>query len=181
MRYRPAGFVLLVLLVGGAGAGAGKWQALKQDGLHDPRNPAIDVLQEPGDALSVLEPDTAGNKVNWVTSLEQGLIQPRTSLDGRRVGRVRETSILMRNTLPMRYVKFPHKAHTEWMSCDNCHDRLFVAEVDANDMSMGRILEGKDCGVCHGAVAFPLTECDRCHNTDSSTVTSPSDVSWPDY
>jgi hypothetical protein len=25
------------------------------------------------------------------------------------------------------------------------------------------ILEGEQCGQCHGAVAFPLTECTRCH------------------
>jgi hypothetical protein len=30
---------------------------------------------------------------------------------------------------------------------------------------MLHILEGKQCGQCHGAVAFPLTECARCHNT----------------
>jgi hypothetical protein len=24
---------------------------------------------------------------------------------------------------------------------------------------------GEQCGVCHGAVAFPLTVCGRCHNT----------------
>jgi hypothetical protein len=25
------------------------------------------------------------------------------------------------------------------------------------------ILSGEKCGRCHGAVAFPLTECRRCH------------------
>ena len=177
---RPIWFLTLALLAAIASAATARWDSLRQDELHDPRNPAIDVLQEPGEALSVLAPDPAGNKVDWVASLQQGLIQPRTSLDGMRTNRVRETSILMRNTLPMRYVRFPHRPHTEWMACESCHDRLFVAEAGANDINMGRILEGKDCGVCHGAVSFPLTECDRCHNTDSSTVTSPANVFGPD-
>ena len=98
------------------------------------------------------------------------MIQPRASLDGDQQSESLDSDVLMTNTLPARYVNFPHLAHTEWMSCENCHDGLFVAEADANPINMGRILEGEYCGVCHGAVAFPLTECDRCHNTDSSTV-----------
>jgi hypothetical protein len=30
-------------------------------------------------------------------------------------------------------------------------------------MNMLQILSGEKCGQCHGAVAFPLTECARCH------------------
>jgi c(7)-type cytochrome triheme protein len=56
------------------------------------------------------------------------------------------------------------------MNCETCHDSIFIAEVDANPINMRKILQGEYCGICHGAVAFPLTECDRCHNTDSSTV-----------
>jgi hypothetical protein len=26
------------------------------------------------------------------------------------------------------------------------------------------VLSGEKCGLCHGAVAFPLTECNRCHS-----------------
>ena len=33
---------------------------------------------------------------------------------------------------------------------------------------MGNILDGEYCGICHGAVSFPLTECDRCHNTEKT-------------
>jgi hypothetical protein len=28
------------------------------------------------------------------------------------------------------------------------------------------ILSGEKCGLCHGAVSFPLTECKRCHSVD---------------
>ena len=171
-RIRAISIVIALLALAGAGAvvGAGNWQALKDDGLHDPANPALDVLQEPAEALSVLVPDGAGNKVDWVQSLQRGLIAPRPSLEGDKEPEIRETTVLMKNTYPMLYVKFPHKPHTQWMSCETCHDRIFVPEVDANPINMGRILEGEFCGLCHGAVSFPLTECNRCHNTDPATV-----------
>lgn len=169
-RYPLLLLSIVLLALASAGLADGKWKPLKKDGIHDPSNPAINVLQEPEDALSVLQTDTAGNKVDWARSLEYGFIEPRGSIDGEYEPEVLETTVLMRNTMPMRYVRFPHKTHTQWMSCETCHDSIFIAETDANPINMGKILKGEYCGICHGAVAFPLTECDRCHNTDSSTV-----------
>lgn len=163
---------MVLTVLAGTVVGASKWQPLKDDGLHDPANPALEVLQEPAEALSVLAPDTAGNKVDWVASLQQGLISPRPSLKGDREPEIRETTVLMKNTYPMLLVRFPHKPHTEWMSCETCHDTIFLPEVDANPINMGKILEGEYCGLCHGAVSFPLTECDRCHNTHPTDVGS---------
>jgi len=34
----------------------------------------------------------------------------------------------------------------------------------ANQISMASILMGEKCGVCHGKVAFPVSECRRCHS-----------------
>ena len=171
MKPIRATILLIVLTVlASAVFGASKWQPLKDDGLHDPSNPAIEVLQEPAEALGILVPDGAGNKVDWVASLQQGLIAPRPSLDGDKEPEIRETTVVMKNTYPMLYVRFPHKPHTQWMSCETCHDRIFLPQVDANPINMGKILEGEYCGLCHGAVSFPLTECNRCHNTDPATV-----------
>ena len=39
----------------------------------------------------------------------------------------------------------------------------FIPEVNANDITMVKILDGEYCGLCHGAVSFPLSECNRCH------------------
>jgi c(7)-type cytochrome triheme protein len=64
----------------------------------------------------------------------------------------------------MPIVRFPHRQHTLWLDCVNCHDHLFKAETGATNFSMLKILEGEQCGVCHGAVSFPLTECFRCHS-----------------
>lgn len=169
-RIRAIALLFVLTVLASAVVGAGNWQPLKDDGLHDPANPAIEVLQEPAEALSVLVPDGAGNKVDWVASLQQGLIAPRPSLDGDREPEIRETTVLMKNTYPMLYVRFPHKPHTQWMSCETCHDRIFLPQVDANPINMGKILEGEYCGLCHGAVSFPLTECARCHNTDPATL-----------
>jgi c(7)-type cytochrome triheme protein len=169
-RYPIILLSISLLAVASAGLAADKWKPLKKDGIHDPSNPAISVLQEPSDALSVLQVDTAGNMVDWARSLDYGFIEPRGSIDGEYRPEVLETTVLMRNTMPMRYVRFPHKTHTQWMSCETCHDSIFIAEEHANPINMGKILNGEYCGICHGAVAFPLTECDRCHNTDSSTV-----------
>jgi c(7)-type cytochrome triheme protein len=34
----------------------------------------------------------------------------------------------------------------------------------ANPVSMDRIIRGEYCGRCHGVVAFPFTDCLRCHS-----------------
>ena len=169
-RYSVTFWAVVLLAIATGSLAAGNWKPLKKDGIHDPSNPAINVLQEPADALRVLQADTAGNMVDWARSLEYGFIKPRGSLNEEFEPQVLETTVLMRNTMPMRYVRFPHKTHTQWMSCETCHDAIFVAEEGANPINMGKILNGEYCGICHGAVSFPLTECDRCHNTDSSTV-----------
>lgn len=175
-RHRSNLLLLALLVFATVSLGAGKWQSLKNDGLHDPANPAIDVLQEPADAFGVLRPDSAGNKVDWVRSLELGFIKPRPSLHDDRTPEVLETTILMRNTNELPYVLFPHKPHTQWMSCEACHESIFISQIGANPITMGRILDGEYCGLCHGAVSFPLTECDRCHNTDSSATNADRQV-----
>jgi c(7)-type cytochrome triheme protein len=61
-------------------------------------------------------------------------------------------------------VVYPHEQHTQWLDCANCHDEIFIPEKGANQMSMAGILLGQKCGVCHGRVAFPVTDCRRCHS-----------------
>lgn len=155
---------LLIVVTAVSATAADEWKALEEDDLHDPSNPAVRTLQDPEEALSVLAPDTAGNKVDWVEAIRLGQITPRASLYGDEQGRQHDTDIVMKNTLDLPFVLFPHKAHNEWMSCEMCHETLFRSVLDGNTNSMARILEGEYCGVCHGAVSFPLTECNRCHS-----------------
>ena len=163
MRGAGAKLVLLGLLVSAPAYVDGPWDPLRNDELHDPSNPALKLLQEPSESLSLLPPTTGGNRVDWVEAVRQGKIAPRHSLDGTRTNEIRETTIIMRNTLGFKPVTFPHEGHTMWMSCEMCHDEIFVPEVNANDITMLKILAGEYCGVCHGNVSFPLSECNRCH------------------
>lgn len=164
LRLVAQGFLILAGLGFAATLLAGNWKTLGNDGLHDPSNPSLSLLQDPAQALSVLAPDSAGNKVDWVAAARQGQIRPRTSLDGSRVPVPHDTEIIMRNTLSMPAVRFPHAAHNLWMSCEMCHDTIFKPEIDGNAINMSKILDGEYCGLCHGAVSFPLTECNRCHS-----------------
>ena len=142
-----------------------QWQPLAKDGLHDSASPGVRQKQEPAEALSKLPPDSAGNLVRWVRAIEEGAINPRTNILPQTEVKLRDDEIIVSKFGSMPAVKFPHRAHTLWLDCSNCHDRLFVAKLGANRFNMQKILDGEQCGLCHGAVAFPLTECNRCHNT----------------
>ena len=150
------------------------WRSLKQDGIHDPESPALTVLQEPAEALSILPPDTAGNKVNWVKALREKYIEPRTYLVQDKTLEILDSSILMKQTGDTPYVLFPHKAHTEWLECSNCHESLFRSKAGETPITMLAILQGEYCGRCHGAVSFPLTECKRCHSVPVNSVSTPT-------
>jgi len=152
------------------------WTALADDGLHDPANPALGLLQQPAEALSTLPRDTAGNQVRWVQALDQGVIQPRANLSAATPVRVRDQDIIISKYGSMPAVLFPHRQHTLWLDCANCHDGLFKQQAGANRYSMQRILDGEQCGVCHGAVSFPLTECNRCHSVPNSALRGRADV-----
>lgn len=151
-----------------------KWDPLSRDGVHDPASPALRKLQEPGTALSKLAPDTTGNQVRWVQALERGQIDPRASiLPGTKV-ELKDGDVLLNLRGGTPIVRFPHRQHTLWLDCSNCHEHLFKSKLGANRYSMLRILQGEQCGVCHGAVAFPLTECSRCHSVPRESP-APSD------
>ena len=141
------------------------WLPLAKDGIHDPKSPALKVLQDPAAALSRLPADRVGNQVNWVAALEQGVINPRTNILPETKVRILDTDILLNLRGGTPIVRFPHRQHTLWLDCSNCHEHLFQSKAGANKFSMERILQGEQCGVCHGAVSFPLTACARCHNT----------------
>ena len=165
MAGRQRTSVLLALLCAACSVhGAGPWQDLSDDGLHDPAGPGIGVLQQPAEALSVLPQDGAGNHVHWVKALRDGFITPRHALADKPPPAIDTTDIIMRDTSTLPFVRFPHRTHTEWLDCTICHDRLFERKAGTTPINMGAILQGKYCGVCHGAVAFPLTECNRCHS-----------------
>ena len=109
-----------------------RWRPLLQDEVHDPLGPGIRQLQEPADALSKLPPDSAGNLVNWVQAIDGGAINPRTTLRESTPVRTRDDAIIVAKFGSMPAVRFPHRQHTLWLDCSNCHDKLFKAKAGAN-------------------------------------------------
>jgi c(7)-type cytochrome triheme protein len=144
---------------------AAQWVPIEKDGIHDPASPAVRDLQDPGQALSRLPKDSAGNRVDWMRALNERVIEPRSNLYPDTNVRLLDQDILLNQRGGMPMVRFPHRSHTQWLDCSNCHEQLFKSRTGANRLSMYQMLQGEQCGVCHGAVAFPLTECTRCHNT----------------
>ena len=166
-------WALLALVLAAQATRAGDWLPLARDGVHDPASPALELLQNPREALSALAPDTAGNQVRWVEALDKGQINPRTNLlPGTKV-EVLDLDVLLNLRGGTPIVRFPHRQHTLWLDCSNCHEQLFKSKAGANRLSMMQILQGEQCGVCHGAVSFPLTECTRCHSVPRTAQVQP--------
>lgn len=164
-RHKTSRLWLLTALVLASVALAAEHAPLAKDGVHDPTSPAIKLLQQPEEALSKLPPDTVGNNVRWVKALDEGAITPRTNILPDTKIAVLDLDVIMPRTGEMPMVRFPHKQHTEWLDCSNCHEGIFKPKAGGNPgLNMFAILQGEYCGVCHGAVAFPLTECNRCHS-----------------
>ena len=66
----------------------------------------------------------------------------------------------------MRPVVFPHWFHRIRFRCKVCHNELgFEMRAGANDVTMGDIIEGRFCGMCHnGEIAWTVENCDLCHS-----------------
>ena len=140
-----------------------------ESGIHDPDNDATHQLQPPATALGVLPRSSGGNHVDWVKALDGKAIDPRWDRnDPKAPAVVMDLNIVREVKGSMPDVVYPHKQHTEWLDCSNCHPSIFVPQKGANQISMASILLGQKCGVCHGKVAFPVSECRLCHSRKKS-------------
>jgi len=134
-------------------------------GIHDPANDMTLQLQPPSVAFDGLPKSMAGNHVDWVKALAAKNITPRWDRnDPNAPAIVMDLNIVREVKGSMPDVVYPHKQHTEWLDCSNCHPAIFVPQKGANQISMASILLGQKCGVCHGKVAFPVSECRLCHS-----------------
>ena len=146
-----------------------------KDGIHDPESPGTLLLQEPKVAFDSLSKSKSGNRVDWVKALQGHEIAPRydrLSDDASPV--VMDLNIVREVKGSMPDVVYPHKQHTEWLDCSNCHPAIFIPQKGANQISMASILLGQACGVCHGKVAFPVSECRKCHSKQKPVATESS-------
>lgn len=136
-----------------------------EDGIHDPENAGTNLLQTPREAFADLPNSNSGNYVQWNAAMDEGAIEPRNSLTPVSTPPiVLDLNIVREVKGSMPDVVYPHKQHTQWLDCSNCHPAIFLPQKGANQISMASILMGEKCGVCHGKVAFPVSECRRCHS-----------------
>jgi c(7)-type cytochrome triheme protein len=136
-----------------------------EDGIHDAANPGTLALQPPLTAFGALPKSNAGNRIDWVAALKGKQLQPRWDVANPTAEPVvMDLNIVREVKGSMPDVVYPHKQHTEWLDCANCHPAIFIPQKGANQISMAAIMLGEKCGVCHGKVAFPVSECKLCHS-----------------
>lgn len=109
-----------------------------------------------------------GNGINWERAEQEGLLKLVDHIEGVSVPKpkmkVQQDFALKSKVEGMPDIIFSHTKHTFWSGCELCHPEIFMGiKRGATKYSMVEIFEGKYCGVCHGKVAFPLTDCQRCH------------------
>ena len=123
------------------------------------------MLQPPREAFAALPKSRSGNYVDWNRAVDEMLISPRSDIrNPDAIPIVLDLNIVREVKGSMPDVVYPHKQHTQWLDCANCHPAIFIPMKGANQISMASILMGEKCGVCHGKVAFPVSECRRCHS-----------------
>jgi c(7)-type cytochrome triheme protein len=122
------------------------------------------------DFLEKMPRERFGNGINWEKAEEKGAIKPMDFIEGVSLQRDRQKLAVQKDfsleakIAGMPDIIFSHKKHTVWNGCEVCHPDLFVGiRKGATKYSMIEIFDGKYCGACHGTVAFPLMDCQRCH------------------
>lgn len=108
------------------------------------------------EALDSLPKDPSG-EVNWTAAVMGGYITPRGSIDPEAEEEpILDLNIFIEAKVPLMFnVLFPHSIHTYWLSCNNCHPKIFIPEVGANPITMDEIFQGQWCGRCHGRSPSP--------------------------
>lgn len=110
-----------------------------------------------------------GNKVDWNKAEEEKKISVKDFIEGISFPNkdlVKNTRDEPRNpTLPgLPGIIFSHSSHASWIGCGMCHPEPYALASGETKMTMKDITSGKFCGVCHGKVAFPLSDCSNCHS-----------------
>jgi c(7)-type cytochrome triheme protein len=144
-----------------------------EPGVHGFAHDLTPQLQRPAEAFAALPKATAGNHVDWVKALDAKAITPRWDrINPSTVPTVMDLNVVREVKGSMPDVVFPHKRHTDWLQCANCHPAIFIPQKGANRISKASILLGEKCGVCHGKVAFPVSECRLCHSRNKAGATA---------
>ncbi len=141
-------------------AGTGDPSATVSEAYRLGQSPHPQALSAPG-----LPKDKFG-LVDWVAMVDQQTITPVGSLQpgAPEIPPFDMSVVIKAKGDFVNDVLFQHKTHTYWLSCEICHNGIFIMAKGQNKMSMQEISQGQWCGRCHGKVSFPLTDCVRCHS-----------------
>jgi c(7)-type cytochrome triheme protein len=108
-----------------------------------------------------------GNGVDWEKAEKEKRISLVDYIEGVSIKRkamdVRKDFSIAPNVKGMPEIIFSHEKHTVWNGCEVCHPEIFMVKKGQVKYTMVDIFEGEYCGVCHGKVAFPMMDCQRCH------------------
>jgi len=124
--------------------------------------PPIEAISDLDSVLALLPKDNAGY-ADWVEAQRSGVIRPRASAEASVTSGAPEFGFdfFLQGEQPMMDAFFPHSGHTAVLACESCHPAVYPYPGAETTMQM--ISEGQSCGACHGKVAFPVDDCERCH------------------
>lgn len=132
-----------------------------------PSSPAEQAKEEQYPVAIDYLPKTKLGYVDWVEAIKKGVITPRGALlptDPQEMPPINFDVLFRVKAEAVPNVVFPHLPHTLWLDCRNCHPSIFKMQAGTNPITMEKILRGEFCGRCHGTVAFPISDCLRCHS-----------------
>lgn len=112
-----------------------------------------------------------GNEIDWLKAEEEHLITLKDYLEGISIKRKKlkepDDFDIKAKVVTMPEIIFSHKKHAVWSGCELCHPDIFAGVKKGSvKYSMLDIFNGKYCGACHGSVAFPNNDCQRCHTKE---------------
>jgi c(7)-type cytochrome triheme protein len=144
-------------------------------GVGDPSKPASTAFKagrawHPQALSAAGLPKDRYGLIDWAKLVRENLVKPKPSLDPNadEMPPLKMDVLIEAKGDFVDDVIYPHEMHTYWLKCEACHPGIFVPAKGQNNMTMTGIAEGKWCGRCHGKVAFPLTDCTRCHTSPKS-------------
>lgn len=128
----------------------------------------------PAALASNLLPKDKYGLIDWAKAVRENALTPRHSLDpdAEDIPSFDFNILIEAKSNFVKDVVFPHYIHTWWLKCEICHPKIFIPVRGANNMTMvGMIVDNKFCGRCHGKIAFPFTDCNRCHTSPKKPQT----------
>ena len=126
-------------------------------------------LQEMFERFAAGMPETeTGNKIDWAKALATGKIKPKHTIFSEELSLQLPEKIAqpmsLGNAGSRSKVSFSHAEHFAEMDCSSCHPEIFnIKKKGTERFSMERNVYGIYCGACHMRVAFPMSDCRRCH------------------